>query len=563
MLRIKKKSCGLWPPNFKRENTMNDISLFNVNALIGNGAYEEAQFPSAGSLVEHLDYLGIDRSLVSHVEARELNPTWGNRRLLREIAESGYSERLIPAFVISPSCYYENGALGFLKENLRSEKVRALRVYPSVSRFPIMLLERILGELARWEPSVFCDCATFGAENDIRDFITLAEKFPGISFIFTQKMWPGFGSLIDAMWRRKNIYVDISWIHMRDTVNLMIDDFGAERLLFGIGYKSHYGAAIGALAHYQIKSEQRELIAHGNVERLLKIKPLMKKLSVEPQILKEKPLWETFRKGLPLKGVNVIDAHGHVGPTHRGWYIRNIDFDGQIKVLTEQMARLGVEKTVVSAETALFGEPVEGNRFAEKYLLNHKEHFAGYLVFNPRYGKELTAELDNFFSRGFFIGFKILAGYWKIPVTDSAYEVVWKYADKYSLPVLLHTWDDSYNSPAMLKDIVKKYPNASFLLGHSGGGTRGRIEAEELALSNPNVFLEFCGTFTTPRPFEDSMKTVGIDRVLFGSDTSAHDQAWELGKYLSMPVPDKQLISGLGENFIKILKKSKIQSMKF
>jgi predicted TIM-barrel fold metal-dependent hydrolase len=536
---------------------MNNTQLFNVNALIGNGAYEEAQFPTAKSLVEHLDYLGIDRSLVSHVEARDLNPTWGNRRLLGEIEESGLSDRLIPAFVISPSCYYENGALAFLNENLKSGKVRALRVYPSVSRFPILLLERILAELEQWEPSVFCDCATFGSDNDIRDFVVLAEKFPKMSFVFTQKMWPGFGSIIDAMWRRKNIYVDISWVHMRDTVNLMIDDFGAERLLFGVGYKSHYGASIAALAHYQITQEQRDLIGHGNIERLLKIKPLKKKLSSGPQILDEKPLWNIFREGQPLKGVEVIDAHGHVGPTHRGWYIRNIEFKEQIEVLTDQMERLGIRKTVVSAETALFGEPVEGNRFTEKYLLDHLEHFAGYLVFNPLYGKGMTAELDNFFKRGFFIGFKILAGYWKIPVTDSGYEVVWKYADKYRLPILLHTWDDSYNSPAMLKDIVKRYPDASFLLGHSGGGTRGRIEAEDLAIANKNVFLEFCGTFTTPRPFEDSMKKVGIDRVLFGSDTGAHDQAWELGKYLSMPVPDKQLIPGLGENFLKILNRRK------
>ena len=535
---------------------MDNTQLFNVNALMGNGAYEEAQYPNAESLVEHLDYLGIDRSLVSHVEARDLNPTWGNRRLLTEIDESGYSDRLIPAFVISPSCYYEKGALAFLKENLSSGKVRALRIYPSVSRFPILLLERIFSELSQWEPAVLCDCATFGSENDIRDFVALAEKFPKMSFVFTQKMWPGFGSLIDAMWRQKNIYVDISWVHMRDTVNLMIDEFGAERLLFGIGYKSHYGASVAALAHYQITQGQRELIAHGNIERLLKINPLRKKLSAAPQILEEKPLWKTCRNGQPLKGVKVIDAHGHTGPTHRGWYIRDIDFEEYIKIMADQMDRLGIEKTVISAETALFGEAVGGNSFAEKHLLKHLDHFAGYLSFNPLYGKELSAELDNFFKRGFFIGFKILAGYWKVPVTDSSYDVVWKYADKYRLPILLHTWDDSYNSPAMLKDIVKKYPSASFLLGHSGGGTRGRIEAEELALANPNVFLEFCGTFCTPRPFEDSMKIVGIDRVLFGSDTGAHDQAWELGRYLSMPVPDRQLIPGLGENFMKILKKS-------
>jgi len=536
---------------------LNNIHLFNVNAMVGRGAYEEAQYPTMQSLVSHLDYLGIDRSLVSHVEARDLNPTWGNRRLLNEITESGCSDRLIPAFVVAPSCYYEKGALDFLKENFSSGKVHAIRIYPEISRFPILQLERVFSELSKWNPAVLWNCGHGAPESDVRDFVALAEKFPKMSFVFTQKMWGGFGSIIDAMWRRKNVFVDLSWVHMRDTVNLMIDEFGAERLLFGIGFKSHYGASIAALAHYRIKPQERELIAHGNIERLLNIRPLNKKLACEPKILKDKPLWKRCREGLPLQGVKIIDAHGHTGPTHRGWYIRDIDFPEYIDIMTEQMDRLGIEKTVISAETALFGEAVEGNRFAEKHLLKHLDHFAGYLSFNPLYGRELTAELDNFFRRGFYIGFKILAGYWKFPVTHPGYEPAWEYAEKYRLPILLHTWDDSYDSPVMLKDIVKKYPNVTFLLGHSGGGTRGRIEAEELAKANPNVFLEFCGSFCTPRPFEESIKIVGTDRILFGSDTGAHDQAWELGRYLSLPLPDKQLIPGLGETFMKILKRSK------
>ena len=536
---------------------MDNTRLFNINGLIGRGAYEEAQFPTAKSLIDHLDYLGIDRSLVSHVEARDLNPTWGNRSLLKEIAQSPCAERLIPAFAVSPSCYYEKGVLNFLTENFGSGKVRAIRIYPEISRFPILTLERIFAELAKWEPVVLWDCGYGASENDIRDFGILADKFPKMSFVFTQKMWPGFGSLIDAMWRRKNIYIDISWIHMRDTVNLMIDDFGAERLLFGIGYKSHYGASVAALAHYQITPSQREMIAHKNIERLLRLKPLGKKLTTEPKLLKDKPLWNEFQKGKPLKGIKVIDAHGHTGPTHRGWYIRDIDFSEYIQIMIDQMKRLGIAKTVISAETALFGNAVEGNRFAEKHLLKHLEHFAGYLAFNPLYGKELESELDNFFKRGFFIGFKVLASYWKFPVTHPGYETVWKYADKYCLPILIHTWDDSYNSPAMLKDIVKKYPNATFLLGHSGGGTRGRLEAEKLTVDNPNVFLEFCGSFTTPRPFEDSIRIVGNKRIMFGSDTGSHDQAWELGRYLSMPIPDKQLMPGLGGTFVKILSRTK------
>ena len=87
----------------------------------------------------------------------------------------------------------------------------------------------------------------------------------------------------------------------------------------------------------------------------------------------------------------------------------------------------------------------------------------------------------------------------------------------------------------------------------SGGGGRGRLEAESLARENPNVYLEFCGSFTTPRPFETSLQLVCRERVLFGSDTAAHDAAWELGRYLSMPLPDNELIPGLGTNMQGIL----------
>ena len=57
---------------------------------------------------------------------------------------------------------------------------------------------------------------------------------------------------------------------------LLSENFGADRVLFGTGFKTHYGAAIAALAQANLSNEQRELIAHGNIERLLKLKPLQK-----------------------------------------------------------------------------------------------------------------------------------------------------------------------------------------------------------------------------------------------------------------------------------------------
>ncbi len=120
---------------------MQNMTWFNINGSIGRGAYEEPEFPTAQSLVEHLDYLGIDRSLVWHVAARDMRPLEGNRRLLREIAEAGLEKRLLPAFIITPACFFEYGVMDYLREQFRSGQVRALRITPKMSRFPIREIE--------------------------------------------------------------------------------------------------------------------------------------------------------------------------------------------------------------------------------------------------------------------------------------------------------------------------------------------------------------------------------------------------------------------------------------
>ena len=532
---------------------MNRLQLFNVNASIGESAYGGSDFPAISDLLEHMDYLGIDRSLVWHLGARDMNPAYGNRKLLDEIAAAKADERILPVFIITPACFYGNGVINYLKECFSSKRVRAIRLTPEMSRFPIRRIERVLAELVEFCPLVLWDAPTFADEQSFRDIEYLAKRFPQVNFAITQLMWPPFGGVLDLMWRCPNIYIDISWLHMRSSIELLCKDFGAERVLFGIGYKSHYGAAIAELVFAQISDDQRELIAHGNVERLLGLSVLDTKLTAECSNKLDKPLWDRFKNGEALNNVKIIDAHAHDQLPTMGWFLPETSLEENVDSLVEQSRRLEINQTILSSGIALFGDGVEGNFNTEKAFAKYGGIFKGYLGFNPRFSDVLVPLLDDFFSREFYVGFKLLSSYWKIPVTNPAYNPVWEYADKHRLPILLHTWDDKYNSPAMLTEIVEKYPGAIFLLGHSGGGTTGRAEAEELALNNANVYLEFCGSFTTPVPFEDSANRVGWDKVVFGSDTGAHSEAWELGRYLSMPVPDEILIPGLAENILKIL----------
>ena len=160
---------------------------------------------------------------------------------------------------------------------------------------------------------------------------------------------------------------------------------------------------------------------------------------------------------------------------------------------------------------------------------------------------------DSFFSRPFFVGFKTLCDYWQVPVTDDRFHVMYQYAHDRRLPILIHTWDGPWDSPALLKDIVKQYPDAFFLLGHAGGGDGGRRQAVELARENPNVFLEFCGSFCSRIPWEQTFREVGPDQIVFGTDTTGHDAGWELGRYLSRDLPASMIRPALGANMRRIL----------
>jgi len=534
------------------------MERFSVNGCIGEGAYGSADFPEASHLLSHMDYLGIDRCLVWHRQALDFNPVYGNRKLLAEISvKNEYSKRLLPAFVITPSNFYEYGAISFLRESFEKFNLRALRIFPGTSRFEMRTIERVLGAVSDYRPVVLWSVRDSNGPADFAGFVELAGKFPGIKFVLTEAMWGAFNNCVDAMWRADNIYIETSWLHMRDAIEFLRDEFGLERVLFGMGFKSHYGASIAALEHAKITENERNLIYCGNIGKMLGMETAGGKLVKEPPILAGKPLWKDFSRGLPLKNIEVIDAHTHTGPSTRGWIVRDIDMEENVSNMVKQMDECRVSLSVVAPESGLFGEPISSNLEIEEIMRRYPGRFNGYLAFNPLYGERLLPMLDSFFSRKLFIGFKILASYWRIPLTDEGYIPVWEYADKKRMPILIHTWGGSFDSPRMLEDIAYHYKEAVFILGHSGG-SGGREEAVELAAANWNVYLEFCGSFTTQADWLDAIRRAGIKKVVFGSDAGGHNLAWELGRFLSIPLPDRELAPALADNFKKIMKGIKI-----
>ncbi len=519
--------------------------FFDASKYLGPGFPERPDFPTPKGLLAHLDRLGIDRALVWHTEARGPHPMPGNEQLVREIAAAGAQDRLVPSFAIAPSLLADQGAMSGLMDLATAHHARAFRVWPKDGGWSLGEIAPALTALMPLKPVLFLE-----VWQDVRkeEIVDLAAQFPQVPIVYANLMWPHLPALYEMMEARPNIYIETGLLHTYRGIEYIIQRFGAERIIFGAGYRSNNGAFVATLANAEINPKQADQIAHGNLERLLGMEPLGGARPVEGD-----RLWHRLLRREPIMP-GIIDAHTHLPRTASGWDHRT-DFDAHVRDLLRIMDRMGVETTIVAGMDVSQPDSLEGNTYLEEHMQPYLDRFRGYFAFHPESADRLRPRLDDFFSRPFYAGFKLLNDYWRIPVTDPRLAPMWEYADAHALPVLIHTWSSQYNSPRMLREIAPRYPDAILLLAHSGADHRP--EAEKLVVENPNVYFEWCGSFTYPVDWKETLQRVGNRRLVHGSDATGHDPVWEMGRLLSLDLPDDMLRPILGENMREILARRK------
>lgn len=518
--------------------------LFDVNGVFGREAAGANDCPTMAERLAHMNRLSISRALVWNVESTQNHALSANDHTLAAIAGTrGAEGRIYPALTVSGIMVYERNGIQMLKRQMAAGKTRALRFFNVFGRLSLSQIVPVIEAIRLLKPFIVLkhDATT------PRDILAFTARFPDVPLILSDVMWGPCITVFDLMRQRPNILLDISWFHTWDGIELAVRHFGAKRIVFGTGYRSHNGAAIAALARADISNADRRLIAHGNLDRLTGLKTTALAAGDNAKHL----FWQRFLAGEQL-GIDFIDAHAHLGPS-AGYVLAIQDEDGQIAAGKKTMDSLGMQLMILSGMQALLGDPVFGNDLLAKKLRGHSSHFAAYVAFNPLYADELVRQFDSYFSNPLFVGFKTLCGYWKVPITDARFEPMWRYANRHCLPMLMHSWSSGIDSPIMIDGLAKRYPNVSFLIGHSGGTDQGRLEAEQMGKKHRNVYLEWCGSFCTTRSWIETLDKVGPRKVVFGTDAMAHSIYWELGRLLSLDVPDSVIRPILGENMRRIL----------
>lgn len=534
----------------------------NVNGKYGLGAYEKPDYPSLADLLASMDRLGIWQTVAYHSNARDLHPVFGNRFLLEDIEKTpGAKERVVPALAANPAMLVGKGEMEHLEGCLASGKAGCVILFPVTNRFRFVEYRRVFDRIRKYRPVIMMDVTEMTSE-DLEDLAKVAPDYPELNFVLKQVMWWQYSRVFDLLHRAENIFCDISWLHTRDAIRFIRDSVSYKRLIFGVGYKSHAAAAIAGLSYAKIPQQERDAAAYDNLVHLLpdtvRDTVIANRKSIDDQI--HNRFWKAFMEEKGIRDALVIDAHTHIGPFARSWYIPENEISDQIATMKAEMELFGIDKFVSQPESAMFGHPIEGNRMVER-LIDDRVRFRGNLFFNPIYSELYSEELlDEFFKGGYFCGFKLCPEYLGVPIEDPSYQLVWDYANKHHMHILFHSWEGHCATAKQIAAISKNYPNATFIIGHTGGGTEGRRESEKIAQDPQysNCVFEFCGTFTTDICWEDSFKHIDYRRVVYGTDTVVHEIAWELGRLLSLDIPAEWIESILGANMQKILDRTRL-----
>ncbi len=252
----------------------------------------------------------------------------------------------------------------------------------------------------------------------------------------------------------------------------------------------------------------------------------------------------------------IFDAHLHA-PSDSGevwqWYPVTRTFEE----FDAYLAKTGVQRGIINsvrcqlAKTAK--EFVAGNREMARRVEKSKGRFLGACVVNPLLIDEALREMEECRKQLGMVWVGELCNY-TVPYqyTIKEFEQLVEQAMKLNMVLDVHTELEE------MEYIIDKFPRAAIVFPHFGDGREydhifKRIDA---VAKHPNTYLDTSGYgHDRVGMLEYAVKTIGPDRVLFGSDFSINDPSTVIARIEHALITEEQRQKILAGNLEALLRK--------
>jgi hypothetical protein len=241
----------------------------------------------------------------------------------------------------------------------------------------------------------------------------------------------------------------------------------------------------------------------------------------------------------------MIDAHAHLGK----WF--NFYYDGgDYLSMVRIMDKIGMKSAWISALIGIGPNYKLGNQMVLEAINAFPDRFRGYAVLSPYFSDEMEEELNLRFSQG-FIGIKLHPDTHMYPLDGPRYIYAYKFAGRVRCPILIHTWGE--RDVRSLMGIARSYPEATFIMGHSGGDIRSMLLAGDMVCTVNNVYLDLTGSAMYNGIIEHYINKVGSEKILFGTDFPFIDPRPAIGWVKSSKIPEEDKANIFCKNAERIL----------
>jgi len=530
---------------------MGQLKYLDCYAAVGKWTGKDIEAPwTIEQMLSDMERCRIHGALVYSHLSRELQPSVGNQLVL-EICDR--NPRLFPCWVVLPHYCHEAPPGPKLVQAMLENGVRAAKLFPHLHRFSLKDpdLELLLHSLEEAGLPAIFDRGEHELEAqqiDWEEIPWLCTKFPRLNVILHGVRWEATRYLVPLMKRFPHLYCEFSNHQGNRIIEFLVQEIGAEQLLFGTQMmQKSPGAAKAFLDYANISDADRKKIAHENLARLLKLEQLP---ADYPEDLSTDKILLRVRAAEPIDDMEVIDCHAHISEKGHSDIVIAPMPEADAAGLVDRNKRIGVDIACVSSWTGIWNDYERGNEIVFQAIQDFPNQIIGYATLDPNYVLHWDLEIKRCHQAYGMKGMKPYFPRNKVPYNDRRYEPWFNYGNQHHLFALMHF---SENFVKEMEDLAGKYAEISFLLAHSGMSYETARKHIALAKQFSNIFLEITYTAVTNGVIEYMVREVGSERVLYGSDSVMRDPIPQFGWLAYANITEAEKRNIFGNNMRRII----------
>lgn len=239
---------------------------FDASCACGDPFMARGQ--SAEDMVAELGSYGIRRGVVRFNEQMYYNPQDAQTFVyekMKKLAPLGYKGLLTVVPSVTGEMAPAEETLAHFPEFLAG--ITMTLDWYNIPRHPLFLEDWFSAAEKHRVP------VWFRAENmdDICYVADILEHFPKLNMVLSVKeMWPNGRKILPIVLKYKGVHITLADYYWLGGIENFVEKVGAEQLVFSTDHPRKLpGAAMMMLAQADITEEQKDLIAHKNLERLI------------------------------------------------------------------------------------------------------------------------------------------------------------------------------------------------------------------------------------------------------------------------------------------------------